>query len=123
MHILQLRPFSFLVIIMVGSLFLPPLDLGLVEKIISILIDMAYYMCVILGYFTFHNSYDNFLSSFIFKFLIFLCLKGSLGTLVRGVPCDLKVTGSSIGIGHWKQVRPPTIHPSGCGPSPNPAYA
>jgi len=40
-----------------------------------------------------------------------LVKKGSLGTLVRGVPCDLKVTGSSRGIGHWKQVRPPTIHP------------
>jgi len=39
------------------------------------------------------------------------------------VPCDLKVTGSSRGIGHWKQVRPPTIHPLGCGPSPDPAYA
>ena len=49
--------------------------------------------------------------------------KGSLGTLVRGVPCDLKVTGLSRGIGHWKQVRSLTIHPSGCGPSPDPAYA
>jgi len=49
-------------------------------------------------------------------------MKGSLGTLVRGVPCDLKVTGSSRGIGYWKQVRPPTIHPLGCGPSPDPAY-
>ena len=39
------------------------------------------------------------------------------------MPCDLKVTGSSCGIGHWKQVRPPTIHPSGCGPSPDPTYA
>ena len=44
-------------------------------------------------------------------------MKGSLGTLVRGVSCNLKVTGSSRGIGHWKQVRPPTIHPLGCGPS------
>ena len=41
----------------------------------------------------------------------------------KGVLCDLKVTGSSHGIGHWKQVRPPTIHPLGCGPSPDPAYA
>jgi len=48
--------------------------------------------------------------------------KGSLGTLVRGVPCDLKVTGSSRGIGHWKQVRPPTIHLSRCGLSLDPAY-
>jgi len=31
-----------------------------------------------------------------------LSQKGSLGTLVRGVSCDLKVTGSSRGIGHWK---------------------
>ena len=54
---------------------------------------------------------------------VFVGLKGSLGTLVRGVPCDLKVTGSNCGIGHWKQVRPSTIHHSGCGPSPNPAYA
>jgi len=36
--------------------------------------------------------------------------------------CDLKVTGSSREIGYWKQVRPPTIHPSGCGPSSDPAY-
>jgi len=49
--------------------------------------------------------------------------KGSLGTLVRGVSCDLKVTGSSCEIGHWKQVRPPTIHPLGCGPYPDLAYA
>jgi len=48
-------------------------------------------------------------------------MKGSLGTLVRGVLCDCKVTGSSRGIGRWKQVRPPTIHPLGCGPSPDPA--
>ena len=46
----------------------------------------------------------------------------SLGTLVRGVSCDLNVTGSSRGIGHWKQVRPPTIHPLGCSPSPDLAY-
>jgi len=49
--------------------------------------------------------------------------KGGLGTLVRGVPYDLKVTGSSRGIGYLKQVRPPTIHPLGCGPSPDLAYA
>ena len=55
--------------------------------------------------------------------MISASLKGSLGTLVRDVPCDLKVTGSSRGIGHWKQVRPPTIYPSGCGPFPDPAYA
>jgi len=54
---------------------------------------------------------------FAYKFSVFIrsfntnATKGSLGTLVRGVPCDLKVTGSSRGIGHWKQVRPPTIHP------------
>jgi len=47
------------------------------------------------------------------------CRKGSFGTLVRGVPCDLKVMGSSRGIGNWKQVKPSTIHPSGCGPSPD----
>jgi len=28
--------------------------------------------------------------------------KGSLGTLVRDVSCDLKVTSSNCGIGHWK---------------------
>ena len=55
--------------------------------------------------------------------MISASLKGSLGTLVRGVPCDLKVTGSSRGIGHWKQIRPPTIHPSGRSPFPHPAYA
>jgi len=35
----------------------------------------------------------------------------------------LKVMSSSREIGHWKQVRLPTIHPSGCGLSPDLAYA
>ena len=59
----------------------------------------------------------------ILESMFFIEKKGSFGTLVRGVPCDLKVTGSSRGIGHWKQVRPPAIHSSGCGPSLDPAYA
>ena len=50
-------------------------------------------------------------------------LKGSLATLVRGLLCDLKITGSSHEISHWKQVRPPIIHPSRYCHSPNPAYA
>ena len=29
-----------------------------------------------------------------------LCMKESLSTLVRGVPCDLKITGSRREIGH-----------------------
>ena len=35
----------------------------------------------------------------------------------------LKVTGLSRGIGRWKHVKPPTIHPLGCGHSPGLAYA
>jgi len=50
-------------------------------------------------------------------------MKGSTGTLVKGMLRDLKVTGLSRGISHGKQVRPPTIHYSGCGSSPDPAYA
>jgi len=34
------------------------------------------------------------------------------GTLVRGVPYDLKVTSSSREIGHRNEIRPHTIHPS-----------
>jgi len=49
--------------------------------------------------------------------------KGSLGTLVRDVPYDLKVMGLSRGVGNWKHVRPPTMYPLGSGPSPDPAYA
>ena len=59
----------------------------------------------------------------IFNILNLFEQKGSLGTLVRGVSCDLKVTGSSRGIGHWKQVRPLIIYPSWCGPSSNSKYA
>ena len=47
---------------------------------------------------------------------------GSIGTLIRGVPYDLKITGSNCRIGHWKPVRPLIIYPSGCGHSPNPTY-
>jgi len=48
-------------------------------------------------------------------------MKGSIGTLVRGVPCDLKVTGSSREIGHLKQVRLSIIHPLGRGTFSDPA--
>ena len=54
--------------------------------------------------------------------LVFEGQKESLGTLIRGVPYDLKVMASSCEISHGKEVRPPTIHPSGCGPFPDLAY-
>ena len=68
-----------------------------------------------------HPGWRSLESLFIGRFLDFHYLYTEI--TVKLVPCDLKVTGSSRGIGHWKQVRPPTIHPSGCGPSPDPAYA